>query len=152
MKENFKYPILSSFFDADNIPCCFLDELELAYPNIKALHINYPLGGDGSIQPHRELISFCWDISYVDGSRVEIVLAMADAQRFVDLYNNIIKLGQESGFTIEELGLEDVAVCTVCETILLPDDEVYCDDATDEPLCTNHSQYREHTNAYHKVI
>ena len=75
MKKDFTYPILSSFFDADNVPCCFLDELELAYPNIKALKINYTLG-DGSIQPNRSLESFCWDISYVDGSRVEIVLAM----------------------------------------------------------------------------
>jgi len=82
MKTDFKYPILSLFFDIDGVACMFLDELREAYPGIDKITLPSYAGIEGE----RELESFAWDIEKTDGTRVEIVLTVEDAQLFIDPY------------------------------------------------------------------
>ena len=161
MKTDFKYPILSAFFDADRVACVFVDELTKTFPHIDKLSINYKVGTgeqpNGFIQGERYFDSFSWDISTKDGARVEIVMASHDAQLFVDLYHRILEKCKEDNFEIEDdyhlSGLMgDSCLCSVCNELLFPDDEVYSDEDTGETLCDGHSITNEETGNYKKSV
>jgi len=147
MKKDFKYPILSTFFDVDNIPCVFVDEVKKTYPQIEKFDIYYPDSKD-----QRDFDSFGWDISTKDGKRTEIVMASADAQLFIDVYNRTIERCKKENITIDDIDISMVAVCSVCNELLMPDDECYVDGNTNEPLCDGHSIFDEDKDFYVKSV
>ena len=147
MKKNFKYPILSVFFDADNIPCVFVDEVMKTYPQIEKFDVYYPASKE-----ERSFDSFSWDISTKDKTRTEIVMAVADAQLFIDKYNRTVEQCKFEGVSLDDIDISMVAICTVCDELLMPDDECYVDGNTNEPLCDGHSKFDEEKDFYVKSV
>lgn len=143
MKKDFKYPILSVFFDADSIPCVFVDEMIQTFANIEDLTVYY-------MGLQRDFNSFGWDMSTKDGSRTEIVMAVADAMLFVELHRRIGKELEKENLTFGEIDMSMVGICSVCDELLMPDDECYVDENTGEPLCDGHSRCNELTGNYIK--
>ena len=139
MKENFKYPILSTFFDADNIPCVFVDEVLKTFPGIEKFEVYYPAN-----KGERDFNSFGWSIG------TENVMASADAELFIDMYNRTLKQCKSENITLDDIAVCEVAICSVCDELLMPDDECYVDEYTGEPLCDGHSVTNEETGNYVK--
>lgn len=131
--KNFKYPTINTFFDADSVPCVFVSEVMDAFPMIDQLTINYVIGRGVSVQGGRTFESFTWNIGDV------VVMAISDLAYFVRVYNETLKRCEDEGITIDEIALDMVCTCSVCETLLFPDDEVYNDKNTNESLCDSHS-------------
>lgn len=63
--ENFKYPIVRLFFDADEIACTFTEDMVRLYPELE-----------------KEFDRISWDISHAVLGTF-IVLAVADAQKII---------------------------------------------------------------------
>lgn len=153
MKKDFKYPLLQTFFDADGIACVFQDEVKRIYPRIEDVTIQYN-AGDGKVMD-RDFNSFGWDISTQDGTRSEIVMASDDAEIFIRLYRRIKKRCEELGYTQEDFNEFDISICgicSVCDELLMPDDELYVDGNTGESLCDGHSIYDEEKDFYIKSV
>jgi len=72
------------------------------------------------------------------------IMAVADLLLCVRLH--------EDGLTIEEVNYHEVAHCSVCRRVLLPDDEAYSDYKTGDCICDEHSRFSEADDMYHKVI
>ena len=99
----------------------------------------------------KTLIDLTWDIKKKDNSKTETVLAVNDTQLFVYAYREVLKKCEDENISINDIAVEDVAVCSVCEKVLMPDDECYTDENTNEPLCDKHSVYNEKTGNYKKI-
>lgn len=149
MKTDFKYPILSSFFDVDNIPCMFADEIKEAYPQIEKFTVSYPVGTEFH---ERDFESFIWDITKEDLSRTEDVMASNDVQLFVDIYNRTIDRCKEEKITLDDLDVSIICICGNCDELLFPDDEAYTDGNTGEVLCDGCSAFDEEHNFYVKSV
>ena len=54
-----------------------------------------------------------------------------------------------NNYEMFEIALCDVAICEVCNELLMPDDECYIDENTAEPLCDKHSAVNEITGNYY---
>ena len=149
MKTDFKYPIFSSFFDADNIPCMFADEIIKAYPQIEKFTVSYPVGTEFH---ERDFDSFIWDITKEDLSISEDVMASDDVQLFVDIYNRTIERCKKENISLDELDVSMICICGACEELLFPDEEAYTDGNTGEVLCDGCSKFDEEKDFYVKSV
>lgn len=143
LKENFKYPILTTFFDIDSVPCVFVDEVLKIYPRIDELTVYYK----GS-QMNRTFYTFGWEISKLYGKK-HLVMSSVDVSLFISLYRRVIKHCKEINEPFEEVVLCEIAICEACNELLMPDDECYSDENTGEPLCDGHSAVNEMTGNYY---
>lgn len=145
VENDLKYPTLNVFFDADNIACMFVDEILKQFPKIDSIKVNYPTGNEFI---ERDFNSFGWEISKVDGSKEVSVMAVADAQLFINIYNETLKYCLAENTSIFEIDIESVGQCSVCDDVLMPDDELYVDGNTGAHLCDTHSTYDEANDIY----
>ena len=136
MKKDFKYPLLNVFFDVDQVPCVFEKEVLETYPNIDKFTINYKAG---NIHQEREFSSFVWDIG------TENVMAVVDVEQFVRLY---IETKNATDVGMEEFDVSMISKCDICDTLLLPDDELYVDGEDKRHLCDGHSSFDEDKDYY----
>lgn len=136
MDEDFKYPILRMFFDADGVRCVFVSDVLKAYPHIDKLNINYKKN-----EAPRDFDTFHWDINGL------IVMASADLDLFLQLYKNIC-LAENIKELDNSADWSLVVSCSVCNVILLPYEEAYSDHKTGQTLCTTHSKFDEGLNNY----
>ena len=113
---------VNTFNDADNVTCVTLDDAKQKYPQLNWDKIEK---------------RFVWDIEET------FVMALADLKLCIKL--------EEQGLQIEDINYEDVAHCSVCGEVLLPDDEAYTDHATGDTLCDAHARFDEETNSYVKI-
>jgi hypothetical protein len=79
-------------------------------------------------------------------------MAVADAQLFIDKYNRTVEKCKIEGVSLDEIDISMVAICTVCDELLMPDDECYIDGNTNEPLCDGHSAFDEEKDFYVKSV
>jgi len=123
-----------TFFDYDNIECITVDDAKLEHPELDWEKVEarfaFPRGGR------------------TDENGIRIggvnIIAVADLMLCVRLHRE--NLG------IEEVNYFEVAHCSVCRRVLLPDDEAYSDAKTGNCLCTDHARFSETDDMYHKVI
>ena len=117
---------MKTYFDSDKVEILKLSEL----------FDNYPKLLDNKF---RDDIYFkSWNINKIP------VIALNDANLFMKLFKDDIVLN--------DINYTDVAICSVCRKVLLPDDECYEDNKTGDSLCTEHSFYDDVTGYYHKKI
>jgi hypothetical protein len=67
MSKSFKYPLLTLFFDTDNVACTFLDEVVKQFPDKK-----------------KELEEKSWDIEREVDNKIFTVLAVADIEEIIN--------------------------------------------------------------------
>ena len=79
---------------------------------------------------------FSWEIGD------DLYMTVKDLDLCIKIYNE--------GLEIEDVEYLDVAWCSVCGTVLLPDEEAYTDHKTGEALCGYHSIFDEELNMYVK--
>ena len=140
MEQNFKYPLLRTFFDVDNILCVFVEDVINAYPNINKLSIQYRKN-----EADRKFNTFCWDISIsVD------VMAFDDLKLFISLYDEVCEKLDVIDLSGEYEDYESITKCSVCGELLLSDDYAYGDEISGESLCDKHSVRNEETSNYVK--
>lgn len=134
-----KVKTVRTFINADNIPCLIVDDLKTIYPRINELIVN-----------QRSFESYHWYTSTIYGVNSKRVMTCNDAQSFVLLYDRTLKRCKDENVTIEDIAIEMVASCSVCDRLLFPDDEAYNDEDSGETLCDNHSITNEVTGNYKK--
>jgi hypothetical protein len=135
-----KYKNLQMFFDCDAIACCYVNEVLDLFPNID----EFTLREYGGEYIERDFNSFTWDIGEKD------VIAVADLQLFVDLYNEVCQHEKVENLKGAEMDFSMVVNCSVCDLLLMPDDECYTDYNTGAPLCDKHAIFDEELGAYKK--
>jgi len=148
MARDFKYPLINMFFDVDNIPCMFSEDILKTYPNIEKFTVVYPVGEKFY---ERDFDSFIWDITKEDLSDSRDVMAVNDVQLFVDVYNRTLERCKEEKTTLEDYDLSMICICGKCDTLLLPDDEAYSDGNTGKILCDGCSVYDEENDIYIEI-
>lgn len=117
---------MKTFFDYDHVECV---QLFIAKENF----------------PHLNWEKIKKRFVYTMGSKDNVeVMTLADL-------NLCIRL-QEEDLEIEDINYADVAHCSVCRKVLLPDDEAYTDEKTGDTLCDEHSAFNEETDNYKKAI
>lgn len=119
-------PKMETFSDYDHIECVELSKAKIEYPELNWDKIEerfvYGMGKD----------------EYMD------VLTLADLNLCVRLHADKLE--------IEDINYEEVAWCSVCHMVLLPQDECYTDHHTGDPLCDGHSRFSETFDNYVKYI
>ena len=113
---------MKTFFDSDRIECIEVSLYKLVYSNL-----------DWS-----DFANKTWEINNI------LVMAFADFLLMLELYN--------TGLKLNDINYSDVAHCSVCRKVILPDDEAYSDLKTEQSLCGAHSFFDESIDAYRKRI
>lgn len=123
---------MRTHFDMDGIECVVLRDAKLANPLLSWRKIKkrfvYTSGPNDSVD----------------------VITLADLNLCIRIaYDNA---RHETNNVIEDFNYEDIAHCSVCRKVMLPDDEAYTDFETGDALCSWHAEFHESDNMYHKVI
>ena len=148
MEQNFKYPLMRTFYDVDNILCVFVEDVINAFPNINKISIQYMKN-----QFEREFGTFSWGIRKKDLSVNISVMAFDDLKLFIGRYNEIcvaLKVDDLSDDDLHDYSL--ICKCSVSGKLLLADDEAYADENTGEMLSDEHSVCNDETGNYVKYI
>lgn len=76
-------------------------------------------------------------------------MTVLTAQEIIDEYAlRGVQFSNESELINDQQWLAECVRCSVCESILLHDDEAYYDDELNQPLCDKHSIITEHDEEY----
>jgi len=117
---------MKTFFDYDYIECV---QLFIAKENFP--HLNWE-------KIEKRFV-------YTMGSEDEVeVMTLADLNLCIRLFDEKLE--------IEDIPYHEVAHCSVCRKVLLPDDDAYTDEKTGDTLCDEHSVFNEATDNYKKAI
>tara|TARA_R110002050_G_scaffold79261_12_gene169480 strand:- start:21296 stop:21994 length:699 start_codon:yes stop_codon:yes gene_type:complete len=148
MEQNFKYPMMRTFYDVDNILCVFVEDVINAFPNINKISIQYMKN-----QFEREFGTFSWDIRKKDLSVSISVMAFDDLKLFIERYKEICVALEVDDLSNDDLhDYESICKCSVSGKLLLADDEAYGDENTGEMLSTEYSVCNDESGNYVKFI
>jgi len=107
------------------VPIVKLSEFTKSHPEISGDYLN-------------DLVS---KVELIDGVNC---ITLFHALLILKLYNLNIRL--------DDIFYTDATWCSVCNEILLPDDEAYEDANTGEQLCTTHARFDDELNGYVTTI
>ncbi len=147
MEQNFKYPLMRTFYDVDNILCVFVEDVINAFPNINKISIQYIKN-----QFEREFGTFSWSVRKKDLSDNITVMAFDDLKLFIERYNEICVALKVEDLSDEYYDYSIICKCSVSGKLLLADDEAYADENTGEMLSDEHSVCNDESGNYVKYI